>query len=420
MPNKLAFDRASVRTTDVNGRMHVELTNISVAAVNPYLGKEIPGFKELGLESDRIYQLLRDPGELAKAAPTFDNLPLLSEHVPVFADKPEKSLVVGSTGTDAEFVAPYLKNSLVVWDLAAIKAIESGQQRELSCSYFYRPDMTPGIYEGMHYDGVMRDIKANHVALVETGRAGPDVLVSDANPFQTFKPLEKIHMKNPQRVARQSAALAVALSPLLAMDTSIKPDEFVKNLALALDAAEPDGDEPIPKKPAEDEQGPDESDEDYAARMQAKKSKLGEDEDEDEDDDVAQDEPPNAPPVPAPSPAKGQQSGGNFKEAMLKAMTKARADAIADMQAIHAAEKEAYPHIGEVGAMDSAADIYKTVLTAANIDLTGVPKAAYRAMVRMLPKPGDVKTAPRMAQDSAAAASFNERYPTAAKPARSY
>ena len=29
--NFLAFDRASVRTTDVNGRMHVELTNISVA-----------------------------------------------------------------------------------------------------------------------------------------------------------------------------------------------------------------------------------------------------------------------------------------------------------------------------------------------------------------------------------------------------
>lgn len=227
-------------------------------------------------------------------------------------------------------------------------------------------------------------------------------------------------MKNPKRVARQTAALspliASLLAPMMATDASIKPDELARGLALALDAAEPDGDKPIPKKPAEDEQGPDESDEDYAARMQAKKSKLG----EDEDDDVAQDEPPNAPPVPAPSPAKGQQSGGNFKEAMLKAMTKARADAIADMQAIHAAEKEAYPHIGEVGAMDSAADIYKTVLTAANIDLTGVPKAAYRAMVRMLPKPGDVKTAPRMAQDSAAAASFNERYPTAAKPARSY
>ena len=104
MPNKLAFDRASVRTTDVNGRMHIELTNISMAAVNPYLGREIPGYQELGLAADTVYQLLRDPAELAKAAPTFNNLPLLSKHVPVFADKPEKSLVVGSTGTDAEFL----------------------------------------------------------------------------------------------------------------------------------------------------------------------------------------------------------------------------------------------------------------------------------------------------------------------------
>ncbi len=40
--------------------------------------------------------------------------------------------------------------------------------------------MTPGSYNGEAYDGVMRDIAGNHVALVVQGRAGADVLVNDS------------------------------------------------------------------------------------------------------------------------------------------------------------------------------------------------------------------------------------------------
>ncbi len=175
-----AFDRASVRTVDQDGRLHVELTNISKAAVNPYRGIEIPNGEELGLNPDRIYKLLRDPEELTKAALSFNNLPLLNDHVPVSADDPQQDLVVGSTGTDAIFDAPYLKNSLVIWTKDAIAGIESGEQQEISCAYHYVADMTPGTYEGERYDGVMRNIRGNHVALVATGRAGPDVVVGDS------------------------------------------------------------------------------------------------------------------------------------------------------------------------------------------------------------------------------------------------
>jgi hypothetical protein len=93
-PHGLAFDRASVRTYDRDGRLHVEVTNISKAAVNPYIGREIPDWKALGLNPDGVYKLLRDPDELAKAAPTFNNIPVLSRHKPVTADdhNPEISL----------------------------------------------------------------------------------------------------------------------------------------------------------------------------------------------------------------------------------------------------------------------------------------------------------------------------------------
>lgn len=182
-----ALDRAgaSSRSYDEDGRLHVDEANISKAVVNPYWGREInavmegkPGWHPL--EPDRKYWLLRDPEELAKAAGTFNHLPILSEHVPVSADAHKPELVIGATGTDAEFRAPYLTNSLVFWPRSAINKIEDGDERQLSCAYKYEADMTPGTYEGRRYDGVMRNIVGNHVALVKDGRAGTDVAVGDA------------------------------------------------------------------------------------------------------------------------------------------------------------------------------------------------------------------------------------------------
>jgi hypothetical protein len=160
----LAFDRATVRSIDKDGRLHIEVTPISKANICPYYGREIPNSKSLGLQPDKVYYLLRDPKELAKAATTFNNIPLLNEHIPVTAADPQKMAVVGSTGTDAEFDGTYLKNSLVVWDADSIAGIETDEKKELSSAYRYVADMTPGVHEGQPYDGVMRDIVGNHVA----------------------------------------------------------------------------------------------------------------------------------------------------------------------------------------------------------------------------------------------------------------
>ncbi len=212
--DSVAMDRATVRSYDADGRLHVATSHISKATVNPYMGKEIPGFEELGLKPDAIYQLLRDPQELAKAAPTFNNLPLLSRHVPVTADSPEQGLVIGSTGTDAIFTDGYLDNSLVVWVKSAIDLIESETQKELSSAYRYRPDMTPGSFGGIRYDGVMRDIVGNHVALVEKGRAGSDVVVGDAIP----KELQNMSHKLSRTGLLLHTALYTRFAPLLAQD----------------------------------------------------------------------------------------------------------------------------------------------------------------------------------------------------------
>lgn len=176
----LAYDKNTVRRLDEDGRLHVSTTNISKSAINPYYGREIPDYQALGLDANTVYQLFRDPEELKKAAATFNNIPLLSKHIPVSAQDHQPDSVVGSTGTDAQFDGTYLKNSLVIWAADAITGIDNNEQRELSCAYRYRADMTHGTYGGEHYDGVMRDIRGNHVALVAVGRAGRDVIVGDA------------------------------------------------------------------------------------------------------------------------------------------------------------------------------------------------------------------------------------------------
>lgn len=207
---KIALDRASVREVDQDGRLGVEITNISKANVCPYVGREIPGAEELGLDPDRIYFLLRDPEELERAAESFNNLPLLSQHVPVFAadySETAKRYVVGATGSDATFERPYLRNSLKVWDGRAIAAIKSGEQKELSAGYHYRPDMKAGEYEGVKYDGVMRDIVGNHVALVREGRAGADVVVGDSR--------EDVNIMTAKLMTRQAAMAIGVIAPFV-------------------------------------------------------------------------------------------------------------------------------------------------------------------------------------------------------------
>lgn len=217
---RLAFDKASVRSYDADGRMRVELTPISKANVCPYKGDEIPNYEALGLDGSKVYRLLRDPQELEKAAKTANGVPLLIVHKPTSADDHPRELTVGATGTDAIWDAPYLKNSLSIWDGEGIAGIESEEQKELSSAYHYVADMTPGDYEGESYDGVMREIEFNHVALVVEGRAGPDVLVMDAKPKE-FQAMIKTTKLPSRKAMLVQGAVAGVLIPKLAQDAKV-------------------------------------------------------------------------------------------------------------------------------------------------------------------------------------------------------
>lgn len=368
---RLAQDR-SARSYDKDGRLHVAVSNISKAAVNPYYGCEIPNHAALGLEAKKVYYLLRDPDELAKAAPSFNNLPLLSSHIPVSADEPQKEIIAGTTGSDAVFEGGYLKCSLAVWDAEAIAGIESGEQMELSSAYHYTPDMTPGEFDGRHYDGVMRDIVGNHVALVDVGRAGRDVVVSDADPFH-----ERTVMKKLNRSAKRRIQVALAsVQAKLAQDAELSPGELLEvigSLTREVETAQDDGEnveqptETVGSDGEEEETAADEAPEDEAETS------------EDEGDEDA----PEAPEGGAEKPA---QDRAVSRVAMDAAIQKAVAAERKRVQAVSTAQREVAHLVGEV-AMDSAEDVYRFALEQNGIDVSGVHPSAYRAMVGMLNKP---------------------------------
>ena len=175
---KLAFD--TKRHKDVNGYLHVEVSPLTKETVNPYYGREIPGWEDEELDPEKIYYGYRAGEELKKALNTFNGIPVLDEHKLDSAERPLKEERVGYTGTSAKWEAPYIMNALIITDAAAIELIESNKQRELSASYRYTPVFKSGYFNGDKYDFIMTEIQANHIALVAEGRAGSDVLVYDS------------------------------------------------------------------------------------------------------------------------------------------------------------------------------------------------------------------------------------------------
>lgn len=216
MPHDIfAMDLAtSVRHYDKDGQLHVSRTPISKAMICEYWGREIPGFQQLGLDANTKYRLLRDPEELKLGAASSNGKQLMFEHTPVNADDPKKESWIGSVGTDAEFDAPYLYNSIHVHDRLGIDGIESGEQKQLSSSYRYRADMTPGAFQGEAFDGVMRDIDFNHVTTCAAGRCGDDVFVHDSKPKESNMPKTVLSRK----AAVLKGGVMAYLQPKLAMD----------------------------------------------------------------------------------------------------------------------------------------------------------------------------------------------------------
>ena len=138
---------------------------------------------ELGEATDRVIAVYRSADEVFSHAAlrTFSHAPLTLDHPsqPVNADN-WKDLAVGETSAEVLRDGERLRIPLVVKDSAAIAAIRSGK-RQLSVGYSCDVDFVDGTApDGTPYQAVQRNIRANHIAIVDMARAGPDFKIGDA------------------------------------------------------------------------------------------------------------------------------------------------------------------------------------------------------------------------------------------------
>lgn len=379
----IAFDE-SVRSIDESGHLRIAKTVISKAQVDPYFGREIPGYEAMGLEPDRIYQMLRDPAELEKSSATAKGKQILFKHIYVDSKTPEKELTVGAIGSDVTYENGKLYADLTFWDDEAISLIDSEKMEQLSYSYYFDPVMTPGDFEGVAYDGVMRNIHGNHLALVERGRIGRDAVISDSLP-----PEMRLNMK------LKKGALALITARLRATAQDGVTPELEKALRAIVGDAEMDK--------VAGELGADEAPEDLTAKDESPdKPKTADDEDEGKKADAER--------------KKLDETDKDDKDAKKddKRATAADADSIAKavelrLEGKYAARDAVESMVGRIAcdSFQDAAAIYAYALKQKGIACDGVNEAGLKALVAMQ---RDAKPAQRDVVHDSAPTDYTRRF----------
>ena len=147
-----------------------------------YLGDEI-GLS--GRDADKEFDVFRPEDEVFADATiaSFEGMPITDDHPedPVNADnihlyqKGHVQNVHRGTGKESDMLIA----DLVITDPNTIQKVLDGK-REISCGYDYNMDDSDGQY-------TQRQIRGNHVAIVDRGRAGHRVCIKDSAPNERRK-----------------------------------------------------------------------------------------------------------------------------------------------------------------------------------------------------------------------------------------
>ena len=277
---KITFDEKEIDTNDF---WLIKDNPITKIGVFPYLGKQISP----ELEPDKIYQVLRPEEELtsSETLKSLELIPLVNEHTMLGTKDgmmpAEEKGVHGVTGQHPKVQKPLITNDLKVFSEELKTEIENGK-KELSAGYSCRYDLTPGEYNGQHYDAVQRDVRFNHIALVGEGRMGKDVRVMDSiYTYDSITDIKNKEKQMPQEETKQAQDVDKRELIREVMAIAAKPDSD-------FEGGEEEKIETIAKKLEEMSYNPSEAGNNDEDDTEEKKD--GEDEDEDKKDETATDE----------------------------------------------------------------------------------------------------------------------------------
>lgn len=142
---------------------------------------------ELGIKSLDAMKKLRlfRPAEevfSADSLRSFENKPITIDHPSNGVDSSNWGKLAKGEVRDIKQDGQMMKGTLLVKSKDAIDAIRSGKN-QLSNGYTFDLDMTSGVApDGTAYDGVQRNIRGNHLAIVDAARCGSACRISDSFP----------------------------------------------------------------------------------------------------------------------------------------------------------------------------------------------------------------------------------------------
>lgn len=119
--------------------------------------------------------------ELRHPEDVFHNDSINSMHmIPITNGHPQGRLVnsknvselsIGSVGQNVRVDGKHVIAPIAITHENGIQAVKNGR-KQLSLGYTADIDDTPGVYDGMQYDARQKNIKYNHLAIVDIARAG--------------------------------------------------------------------------------------------------------------------------------------------------------------------------------------------------------------------------------------------------------
>lgn len=143
-----------------------------------------PGVFPYVYENGQIVYEAKLPGDIlssetvasASGAPLTLDHPkdAMGNHILVTPDNAQ-SLAVGNV-SEPEIIDGKIRVLLTALTKEAVEEIRNGK-RELSIGFEYDLDSTPGQLDGINYDSAQKNIRINHVALVDRGRAGDQIRI---------------------------------------------------------------------------------------------------------------------------------------------------------------------------------------------------------------------------------------------------
>jgi hypothetical protein len=157
--------------------------NIARTGVQQYRAYEL-GLDADGMDPMRVIRLHRpaeevfDPSSMA----SFENKPITIEHPPVAVTADNWAELAKGEVRDVARSGDLMTGTLLIKAKDAVAALQDGKV-QLSNGYTFELDMTPGTAaDGQAYDGVQRNIRGNHVALVDAARCGSACRIADSQP----------------------------------------------------------------------------------------------------------------------------------------------------------------------------------------------------------------------------------------------